>query len=65
MIIVRLRGGLGNQMFQYAAARRLAHVRNASLGLDVSSLAGSETDIPRDLELKHLSIVGEVAAPDE
>jgi hypothetical protein len=26
MIIVRLSGGLGNQMFQYAAARRLAAV---------------------------------------
>ena len=36
MVIVRLRGGLGNQMFQYAAARRLAHVLNAELKLDLN-----------------------------
>ncbi len=37
MIVVRLIGGLGNQMFQYAAGRSLAH-RNASLlKLDVSA----------------------------
>jgi hypothetical protein len=34
MIVVRLWGGLGNQMFQYAAARRLAHVNGAALKLD-------------------------------
>lgn len=36
MIIVRLIGGLGNQLFQYAAARRLAHVLDAELKLDIS-----------------------------
>ena len=30
-IIVNLAGGLGNQMFQYAAGRRLANVREAEL----------------------------------
>lgn len=38
MIIVRIWGGLGNQMFQYAAARRLAHKHNTSLKLDINDL---------------------------
>ena len=41
MIIVRINGGLGNQMFQYAAARRLAHKHNARLKLDISELVDS------------------------
>src|SRR5947207_4507220 len=36
MVIVRLLGGLGNQMFQYAAARRLALAHNVPLMLDIS-----------------------------
>ncbi len=35
MIIVRLSGGLGNQMFQYALGRRLASDRKVPLGLDL------------------------------
>ncbi len=38
MIIVRLMGGLGNQMFQYAAGRRLAEYRGTNLKLDLSWL---------------------------
>lgn len=41
MIIVRLNGGLGNQMFQYAAARRLAHKHNTILKLDIIPLIQS------------------------
>jgi hypothetical protein len=37
MVIAHLIGGLGNQMFQYAAARALAAKRNTSLLLDISS----------------------------
>ena len=36
MIIVRLIGGLGNQMFQYATARRLAEKHSTILKLDVT-----------------------------
>ena len=36
MIIARLIGGLGNQMFQYAVGRRLSHVLCAELKLDIS-----------------------------
>lgn len=34
MVIVRLKGGMGNQMFQYAAGRALAAQHGAVLGLD-------------------------------
>jgi len=36
MVIVRLIGGLGNQLFQYAAARSLAEYHNTDLKLDIS-----------------------------
>src|SRR3989454_2415317 len=39
MVIVRLKGGLGNQMFQYAAARRMALAHNVPLKLDISWFA--------------------------
>lgn len=37
MVIVRLTGGLGNQLFQYAAALRLAAATGSPLKLDISS----------------------------
>lgn len=39
MIITRLTGGLGNQLFQYAAGRRLALARGVELKLGISSLS--------------------------
>ena len=36
MIIVKIHGGIGNQMFQYAAARRLAYKNNTELKLDIT-----------------------------
>jgi len=36
MIIVQLKGGLGNQMFQYALVRHLAHCSGEKLVLDIS-----------------------------
>jgi len=41
MIIARIHGGLGNQMFQYAAGRSLAHRHNTSLKLDTRELVDS------------------------
>jgi hypothetical protein len=45
MIIVRLQGGLGNQMFQYAIGRALAIKNNVPLGLDLTFLL-DRTPIP-------------------
>ena len=41
MIIVQLKGGLGNQMFQYACGRSLALQNNTSLAFDLSSLSNN------------------------
>ncbi|MDX2302414.1 MAG: alpha-1,2-fucosyltransferase [Microscillaceae bacterium] len=35
-IIIQLKGGLGNQMFQYALGRHLAHIHQCDLKLDIS-----------------------------
>lgn len=48
MIIVRLQGGLGNQMFQYAAGLALAQVWNTECKLDLRFL------LDRNPRLKHV-----------
>lgn len=62
MVIVRLMGGLGNQMFQYAAGRAVAHRNRTQLKLDVSAL---ERDAARSYRLHHFNIVASLATPDE
>ena len=37
MIIVKIIGGLGNQLFQYALGRAIAHKKNTSLKIDITS----------------------------
>ncbi|MCF8479492.1 MAG: alpha-1,2-fucosyltransferase [Rhodospirillum sp.] len=44
MIIITLQGGLGNQLFQYAAGRALAEARGAELRLDLSLLESASND---------------------
>jgi hypothetical protein len=39
MIITILKGGLGNQMFQYAMARRVSILNNTDLALDITSFS--------------------------
>jgi len=66
MIIVKLTGGLGNQMFQYAAARRLADLRETVLKLDLTILQSIQSDrTPRAYELKNLNISAAIATPQE
>lgn len=51
MIIVKLQGGLGNQMFQYAIGQTLAHKNKASVKMDISGY-DNQTDItPRRYKL--------------
>ncbi|MFN3076457.1 MAG: alpha-1,2-fucosyltransferase [Alphaproteobacteria bacterium] len=58
MIIIRLSGGLGNQMFQYALGRRLALERRVPLALDIEGFA---TDALRTYRLNHFRISATIA----
>lgn len=66
MIIVKLKGGLGNQMFQYAAGRALAHRHNTVLKLDMSFLHSNQAnETPRKFMLDKFNISAECALPAE
>lgn len=62
MIIVRLCGGLGNQMFQYAAGHRLAVKLGVPLKLDLSAL---RHDPRRSYALDAFTIQADIASPEE
>ncbi len=71
MIVVKLMGGLGNQLFQYAAARRLAHLHQTTLRLDITPFKHYENTSPseyykiRAYELKHFRIQEVFATPED
>jgi hypothetical protein len=50
---MRLKGGLGNQLFQYALGRHLASIHNTQLQLDTSSF---KTDHLREYRLDSFNI---------
>jgi hypothetical protein len=62
MIIVHLMGGLGNQLFQYAAARRLSAKYQTSLKFDTESF---KHDKLRDFALNPFFVIGEKATECE
>ena len=47
MINLKLKGGLGNQLFEYAAARSLALRLNTELNIDTSFYDNPGSDTPR------------------
>lgn len=54
MIIIRLRGGLGNQMFQYAMGKYIANKLGVGLKLDLTSLLrtrNNEKNTCRDYQM--------------
>lgn len=62
MIIVKLIGGLGNQLFQYAAGRTLAYINNTELKLDVTGFSENKL---RNFELFNFNIDAEFAKIEE
>ena len=64
-VIARLFGGLGNQLFIYAAARRLAFKSNATLVLDIVSGFKNDDLYKRKFQLNHFSIKGRYANKNE
>jgi hypothetical protein len=63
MIIVKLKGGLGNQLFQYAAAKNLAILNQTSLLVDSSS-GFSKDPYKRSFALLNFCIKSEIASLD-
>ena len=61
MIISRIGGGIGNQLFTYAAGRRLAHKLNAEFKLDISEYKSSAIHYVLD----SLNITASLASPEE
>jgi hypothetical protein len=65
MVLVRLEGGLGNQLFQYATARRLALRLGSRVVVDTSLLEAPPPGVtPRPYELGKLRVEVEVAGPE-
>lgn len=64
MIISHLMGGLGNQMFEYAAGLSLAHRRNTVLKLDVSFFHEGNVD-GRSYALDCLNVPAQLATAEE
>ena len=64
-LIVRFKGGLGNQMFIYAAARRLSQINYLELVLDTLSGFRRDQKYGRSFALMQLPIRGRVATAQE
>lgn len=62
MIITHIIGGLGNQLFQYAMARRIAYKNNITLKLDISDYTTYKL---REFKLNQFNIVAEPATQEE
>lgn len=66
MIVFYGQGGLGNQLFQYAAARRLSIIHGCELVLDPYWFAHPKAgETPRPLELDRYPVAMRVAMPAE
>jgi hypothetical protein len=62
MIVVRLNGGLGNQMFQYSLGRNIAKQKGVPLKLDISGYKNGDL---RQFGLSHFAISSEIATDNE
>jgi Glycosyl transferase family 11 len=64
-IITRIKGGLGNQLFCYAAARRLSIVNDAELVIDDVTGFARDYAFQRQYALEHFNISCRKATPGE
>ncbi len=64
-VILTLKGGLGNQLFGYAAARRLALVNDAELVLDTEAGFKRDKTYRRQFNLSPFAIAGRMATRAE
>ncbi|OGM91147.1 hypothetical protein A2999_01225 [Candidatus Wolfebacteria bacterium RIFCSPLOWO2_01_FULL_38_11] len=61
MIITKLTGGIGNQMFQYAMARAVAEQNKVDLGIDISWFDRYKNNLtPREYALDDFNISGKL-----
>ncbi|MCG6533237.1 MAG: alpha-1,2-fucosyltransferase [Syntrophales bacterium LBB04] len=65
MIIINLMGGLGNQMFQYAAAKHLSIIHNTSLKIDTEDFRKLTVNKEHILQLDCMNIRAEQAFSEE
>jgi hypothetical protein len=68
VIVVKLAGGMGNQMFQYAAGRYLSEKHQTALKLDLRFLLDRTPRMDfsyRDYDLDLFSVQGDIAKSDE
>ena len=68
MILVRLWGGLGNQLFQYATAKALAEQHGCELKIDTSLLYENLDDpltVKRAFDLNVFTIQAKLASKKE
>ena len=68
MVIVKLMGGLGNQMFQYALARHISMRHNSELKMDLSFLLDRtprDNFVYRDYDLGIFNVVESFATIDD
>jgi Glycosyl transferase family 11 len=57
VVVTSLIGGLGNQLFQYAAGRRLAQFRGVDLKLDITGFSNPSYRTKRHYELAAFNVV--------
>lgn len=68
MVCVMMKGGLGNQMFQYAAGRYLSITNESELYLDITPLMNKSESSPitdHDFGLHQLNVKGKIIGEEE
>jgi hypothetical protein len=57
MIVVKINGGLGNQMFQYSFGHYLAKKHNTPVKFEINTIQKNEVYTSRNLDISHFNIL--------